>query len=486
MNKSTQEIVRRTGGRGTGGDMLLGGSGNDLIIGSKGNDVLWGNSGNDAMAGGEGNDTYILDGSVQVTIEDKIGTNRVLLNGQQLGVFIRQQDGSYITADGKIHGSFSGTDFIVTDDQNAQITLNADFQEGDFGITFKDAPVDPVYTTTITGDIIPTDASANPGIQPIGDANGNPTGEAGAYADLLKGTVGNDHIVTGELNDEVFGLGGDDWIEGGNGNDYIIGDDAVYFWANGIAGNDIIEGGADADILIGNAGDDWLFGETNSSGDLTQAVADAVLQGSTATGTGLKGDWLNGGEGEDTLIGSDGNDVLTGGAGTDLIVAGAGDDYILGDADYTPPKYWPEGEPGYLDMSVTLYYPNGDALSHTSPRAFDWAVNDTGDTVDFGIIFGEYEPADSAADTIYAGNGNDRVWAGKGDDIVYGEGGDDHLGGEDGNDILFGGAGNDMLFGGTGKDRLYGDLPENTAEQSVQLWVFKCCAANDKEGWLAA
>ncbi|MBU1215258.1 MAG: peptidoglycan DD-metalloendopeptidase family protein [Gammaproteobacteria bacterium] len=112
-------LIGESPASGTGGDMLRGGIGNDLLIGSSGEDVLYGGGGNDAMAGGAGDDTYILDGAGQVTIEDKIGNNRVLLNGRELGVLIRQADGSFKSADGKISGALQGGDLILVDDTGA-------------------------------------------------------------------------------------------------------------------------------------------------------------------------------------------------------------------------------------------------------------------------------------------------------------------------------------------------------------------------------
>lgn len=148
---------------GKGGNMLVGGMGDDFLIGGSGDDVLFGGPGNDVLAGGGGDDTYILDGSKKVTIEDKVGTNRVLLNGKELSVFYRQLGGGYISADGKITGNFSGTDFVVTDDQGTTLTLNKDFQEGDFGITFRDAPQPIAPTYTAVGDPVKHTATIAPG-----------------------------------------------------------------------------------------------------------------------------------------------------------------------------------------------------------------------------------------------------------------------------------------------------------------------------------
>lgn len=87
--KNNAVLIGESASNGSGGDMLRGGEGNDFLIGSSGNDVLYGGAG-------------------KVTIEDKVGNNHVLLNGKELSVLIRQTDGSFKSADGKITGALNG------------------------------------------------------------------------------------------------------------------------------------------------------------------------------------------------------------------------------------------------------------------------------------------------------------------------------------------------------------------------------------------
>ncbi len=345
-------------------------------------------------------------------------------------------------------------------DTDQTLTLTASLQPADGGaavnntLTINFDAVDesqgPQTGTTITGDINPIDVdTSTEGIQAQGDAFGNPTGTAEPYSDILHGTAGNDHIMSGDLNDDVGGRDGDDWIEGGSGKDYIHGE----------AGNDLIEGGTDSDVLFGEAGDDRIF--ANAKVD----IATAIAAGNAATGTGQKGDWLSGNGGNDILVAGNDNDVLAGGAGSDLLIAGGGDDNIMGDTNYVP---------AFLQENTWRY--RLDALNwyHSSPTTFDWHFTDTAEGRLFEPVYGETYPAGAAADTIYAGAGNDYVWAGEGDDLVFGEAGNDLLIGEEGNDVLLGGTGddsisgdasylsaathgNDFLDGGEGNDGLYGE-----------------------------
>jgi Ca2+-binding RTX toxin-like protein len=533
---------------GTKGFMLMGGMGNDLLIGGSGADVLYGGAGNDILAGGAGNDTYILDGGGHDTIEDKQGTNHVILNGKTLFNFTTSDGGTnYLSSDGAFTGIMSNGDFIVTDTiTHDQVTLNQNFQSGDFGITLSNAPTDPVYANPITGDIVPADYSGTAGIQAAADTNGNPIGTAGAYEDILGGTTGNDHIQSGDLTDLVFGGAGDDWIEGGNGNDVLdggtgndliegdTGNDIIYGddgndqifgeskiavadaialgnasnlngstgtglkgdWLSGGAGddtlvtgagNDVLSGGGGNDlILAGGADNDQIFGDSQI--DLTAAIADGNLVNDPAEGTGQiptnqTGDWLSGNSGDDTLVGGASDDVLAGGGGNDLLIGGAGNGYILGDADYTA-----------VDTAGNPYF--GWTLTHPYPGYIN---------TDFNGVIGDGNPPDSGNDIIYAGSGDDVVWAGMGDDVVYGENGNDSLLGESGADILVGGSGNDTIYGdngnftgaqgndyldgGDGNDMLSGVV-------SVTIWNGALCAvlfgrekyeaANDAKGRLVA
>ncbi len=193
---------------------------------------------------------------------------------------------------------------------------------GSFGLTFAGAAADenPQTTADITGDIKPDDTNGSQaGIQAVRDAQGRLVGTAQPYEDILVGTAANEHMISGELDDDIAGRGGNDWIEAGAGRDFVFGED----------GADLIEGGAGADILAGDGENDRIYGNTRID------TAVAIAHGRTDTASDQKGDWLAGNAGDDILVAGADNDVLTGGAGQDLLIAGAGDDFILGDADYT-------------------------------------------------------------------------------------------------------------------------------------------------------
>lgn len=112
--------------------------------------------------------------------------------------------------------------------------------------------------------------------------------------DYLEGYNGNDTFVGGDGDDTLVGYGGNDNMWGGNGNDTI----------RGMAGNDQLIGDAGNDHLDGGDGNDKIWG-------------------------GYGNDMLLGGNGDDQLIGNDGNDHLNGGAGADKMWGGNGNDVII-------------------------------------------------------------------------------------------------------------------------------------------------------------
>ena len=109
----------------------------------------------------------------------------------------------------------------------------------------------------------------------------------------------HDYIARSTGDDQIAAHGGADFIEAGAGQDYVDGEE----------GEDVITGGTGSDILAGWVGDDRLYA------DVKMEVADAIAAGNSQAGSGIRGDWLAGEAGDDTLVGGIGNDVFSGGGG---------------------------------------------------------------------------------------------------------------------------------------------------------------------------
>ncbi|EGW22066.1 calcium-binding protein [Methylobacter tundripaludum] len=392
------------------GNTLLGQSGNDILLGEGGDDTLNGGTGNDTLIGGQGNDTYIYtQGDGFDTLLDSDGQGSIIYNDITLS-------GGSQYGDARVHRDANKRLYVdvgqgLVIDGNIMIK---DYQSGNLNLTMTGAVAEtnPQTTLDIVGDL----ASLNTGADALGNIKTDPSQAEANRKDTLYDSPGNDRILSGGGNDIITALrGGNDLIEAGAGQDKV----------NGGAGNDVIIGGADNDILAGGANDDRLYANAQIS------VADAIAAGNSQTGSGLKGEWLAGESGDDTLIGGVGNDVLTGGGGNDLLIGGAGDDDISGDANYVASD-------------------------------LNWTISTTNGVRQYSPVVGDMTPADAGADVIYAGAGNDYVWAGQGNDVLFGEDGNDSLNGQEGNDTLMGGAGNDIIGGQQGDDILIGGIGNDT------------------------
>ncbi|MCZ8141182.1 MAG: calcium-binding protein, partial [Acetobacteraceae bacterium] len=134
------------------------------------------------------------------------------------------------------------------------------------------------------------------------------------------GGAGNDELIGNNLANVLAGGSGDDYLQGGAGNDSISGGaglDLVSYGeltsgqsvtvnlatgrATGAAGSDTLAGIED---VQGGSGNDSLLGDGLAS----------LLDG------GSGNDSLSGGGGDDTLNGAYGNDLLIGGAGRDQFI----------------------------------------------------------------------------------------------------------------------------------------------------------------------
>jgi Ca2+-binding RTX toxin-like protein len=166
------------------------------------------------------------------------------------------------------------------------------------------------------------------GVTTLESGNDFYDGRSGEHDGLIDGGGGDDRILGGAHADT---------IDGGRGNDMIIaggGDDTVY---EGSGGNDAIDGGAGFDTI------DFLDAWQGVSVDLASEI---VLNGATTShvrafeaviGSGFAdtlkgsavGEVLEGAAGDDMIDGRDGDDVLYGDSGADTLTGGAGNDRFL-------------------------------------------------------------------------------------------------------------------------------------------------------------
>ncbi|WP_169567657.1 Ig-like domain-containing protein [Sneathiella limimaris] len=320
---------------------------------------------------------------------------------------------------------------------------------------------------------------------------GQPAGP-GAAAGEDADSNGQNVILLGDGEDDSAFINDEGVVEGGRGQDFIIGDEndneldggAHNDFLDGGAGNDILDGstGGDVliddqgnDILVGGTGTDVLFGRRGAFEDTmyggggneffvsakidSQSESDEIGDEDGATD-------YSGGDvlvGDELFFGASGNDFMYGGGQNDfpqvrlaaisdsmygseleseedfmrdIIVAGDGHDVIFGD-NANLPDYGP-------GVTYEYWYYLFEPMYYVGPQEFPYFLERMVE-LNYG-----------GADLIYGGWGNDIILGQGGDDLILaGHGNDIALGGS-GDDVIRGNLGYDSLYGGTGDDTMYG------------------------------
>ena len=168
----------------------------------------------------------------------------------------------------------------------------------------------------------PTPATGGDGALPHPDDPEAQTLTGTAGSDLRAGAAGNDTLAGDAGDDRLDGRAGDDRLSGDAGDDDLHGaegDDSL----SGGDGRDSLTGGTGDDTLSGGLGDDLLFGQAGQD-RLDGGAGHDSLHG------GPGQDLVFGGDGDDALHGGLEDDTLIGGAGMDTLIGGAGNDLLLG------------------------------------------------------------------------------------------------------------------------------------------------------------
>ncbi|MEX0958007.1 MAG: LEPR-XLL domain-containing protein [Burkholderiales bacterium] len=411
-----------------GNDTLHGLGGDDLLIGGSGDDGMFGGTGDDIMAGDNAQIIFDVAGVVHTvgTIARTVGGVDTLYGADGEDVLIGGAAGD------RLDGG-AGDDLIFGD--NVRLERKDDYLNPRFrtlqgtqlygqGVNVNGSPSGEVL---VTGD---------PQFQP----EGAPTWDSFAielldhsHSDEEAGlnNFGDDTIAGGAGNDQIFGQLGDDVIQGDGSIDL-----AVSAWRdeNGLLqisasadaetdGDDYIEGGGGNDVIFGNLGQDDIIGGSSSLFSLTERSqhpdgADLIFGGSgtliARNDAGRSGADAHARD-ADTILGDNGNLYR---------IVGAGGDYVVFNYDALDPE---RGDLRIVPRAAELldYTPGGP----------------------------DYDPAAAALD-IGAG---DELHGESGDDVIYGMTGNDVLFGEGQDDDLIGGWGHDWISGGSGQDGILGD-----------------------------
>jgi Ca2+-binding RTX toxin-like protein len=366
-----------------GDDLVVGINQRDTLFGGRGNDTLRGVASNSYLSGDLDNDTLVINNSTQ---SSPFAPGSVITIGIEKTTLLGGAGNDSLV--GGIGDFGAGKNLFDGGDGNDTITVFAtqDTALGGAGDDF-------IRSSTVTSLSIQGAPSTFPGF---------------AGRNLLDGGDGNDTIVAAFVSDTMIGGGGNDNLSG------------IFTQAFGGDGNDTIDatftvGTTTALVTLdGGLGDDRLIGNTTTN-----------ATGSTGTIT----NFMNGGEGSDTIIFGSRRDKLVG--------SFAGNDFIsyASNVDFT----------GLT--STNLITDNLGSNFIIGGNGTDVITTGAGDDILFGgptIL-----PTGSTSD------GDDTLDAGGGNDTLLGGFGNDYLIGGDGNDSLGGGPGSDTLIGGNGDDSFY-------------------------------
>jgi Ca2+-binding RTX toxin-like protein len=273
-----------------GGDLLQGFGGDDSLYGGDGNDLLNGNLGNDLLDGGAGGGTaafydgpntvgpgvtvsFALMGQAQntgqgfdtlINIDTLYGTRRgdTLIGDEHSQGFIGAGGPDLIQAGG-------GDDLIVLSGTGATVDGGA----GQDLLRFWHS-TNPALPEETAGPVN-VSLALQGGPQDTGQGVLTLTG-----VEHLSGSRYGDTLTGDEQVNHIGGSLGDDRIEGGGGDDSLMGD-AHFFvvqggWVGDSAGNDTLVGGDGNDTLLGGSGNDLLSGGDGADVFVFRAITEGA------------------------------------------------------------------------------------------------------------------------------------------------------------------------------------------------------------------
>lgn len=226
-------------------------------------------------------------------------------------------------------------------------------------------------------------------------------------------------------NDRFTSSLGGSWVEGGAGNDTLIGLSGQDSFVGGL-GEDSMNGGDGGDIYTVDAVDRVV--DSGATGRdaiiamggtyvLPNSIEDLLAGGGNIVGNGnYKANYMSGGLGKDALSGLAGADTLNGSRG-DTLLGGTGDDtYVLNATVVQVVEAAGAGRDAVqTNLSSATLADNVEILRHLGTFAFVGTGND-------------------AANLIQSGDGADTLRGLGGDDTLVGGGGANRLAGGTGDD----------------------------------------------------
>ncbi|MCZ4322268.1 retention module-containing protein [Pseudomonas anguilliseptica] len=288
------------------------------------------------------------------------------------------------------------------DSVRSNVGSNVAFNIPEWSLLWNDSDADGSLDVSSISSVSGGSASHAAGTGSYGSVSFTDTGSSGGSFNYTanNGSLGDTASVSvardtsGDLDGTssadilVDGLSGAHTLNGGNGNDILIGND----------GNDTLNGGNNNDLLVGGSGNDALNG---GSGTDTAGYFDAIsgvtvdLSIGAAQNTGGAGsdtlnsienlvgsrfdDVLTGTSSTNSLVGLEGDDILIGNGGSDTLTGGEGADtfkWLLGNTGTTTVTDFVKGVDS-LDLSQLLVGEDDTAGSLSQYLTFAFSTNTT-------------------------------------------------------------------------------------------------------------
>ncbi|MCC8936902.1 calcium-binding protein [Bradyrhizobium sp. Arg68] len=391
-------------------DILIGGSGNDILYGDAGNDTLRAGGSLNTLLGGTGDDIYFVNSpGVTITELSGEGNDAVFASSSSYTLSANVENLFYSgtqsftgignAGDNWIQGGL-GSDYLIGLDGNDTL-----YDGGSAPDAMQGGTGDDTYVVEAVGDNL---------IEFAGE------GHDRVLTTLTSFTLGaniEDLKYSGIQSFTGVGNELDNTIQGGSGNDVLI----------GFGGYNVLNGGA------GNDTADYSAAPGAISVNLSSGQG---LNGYGQTDTFFSIENITGSDNDDTIIGNSGNNTLNGGGGADTLVGGDGNDTLIGGAGAANTMQGGTGNDTYIVQAV------GDSITEFANEGTDLVRTGLG----FLILASNVENLTHTGSNDFTGIGNEL------NNLIIGGTGNDYLVGGAGNDTLIDGSGLNTLQGGNGDD----------------------------------
>ncbi|ELP54814.1 hemolysin-type calcium-binding repeat family protein [Microcystis aeruginosa TAIHU98] len=246
----------------SGNDSIISGVGRDILDGSDGNDTLNGNDGQDRLVGGDGDDVLLGGaGNDQDSFIVDIWPNYPYSSLFYAGIYGGNGNDS-------LDGG-SGDDYLDPGEGNDTINGGSGNDTMLLNYGGQTAPITITYTNSTNGTSSVGDSFQSIEIINLTSGSGNDVLNLSALsgdASIINGGGGNDSIISGiGWRDILDGSDGNDTLNGNDGQDRLVGGDGDDVLLGG-AGNEQAQYGFDGGIYGGN-GNDTLQGTNNGIGE---------------------------------------------------------------------------------------------------------------------------------------------------------------------------------------------------------------------------